>query len=141
RRTPRHPRKGCRTGHRARGDLRTRRCRYAHGDGHPQRAITPRVGARPVCRRAGTRGGESRPQRPIACCRPVLGSVTLTVAEGDSVVAAQPIATIEAMKMEAAITAPRAGTVTRLAVNTVQQVEGGDLLAVISVGDTTNVST
>jgi len=45
------------------------------------------------------------------------------------------------MKMEASITAPRTGTLTRLAINTVQQVEGGDLLAVISVGDTTNVST
>jgi pyruvate carboxylase len=45
------------------------------------------------------------------------------------------------MKMEAAITAPRAGTLTRLAINTVQQVESGDLLAIISVGDTTDVST
>ena len=45
------------------------------------------------------------------------------------------------MKMEASITSPRAGTLTRLAINTVQQVEGGDLLAVISVGHTTNVST
>ena len=43
--------------------------------------------------------------------------------------------------MEAAITAPRAGVVTRIAISPVQQVEGGDLLAVISVGDTTNVST
>ena len=78
---------------------------------------------------------------PSHVARPVLGSRHLTVAEGDSIVAAQPIATIEAMKMEASITPPRADTVTRLAINTVQQVEGGDLLAVISVGDTTNVST
>jgi len=78
---------------------------------------------------------------PSHVAAPFSGVVTLTVAEGDSIVAAQPIATIEAMKMEASITAPRAGTLTRLAINTVQQVEGGDLLAVISVGDTTNVST
>jgi pyruvate carboxylase len=77
---------------------------------------------------------------PSHVAAPFSGVVTLTVAEGDSIVAAQPIATIEAMKMEASITAPRAGTVTRLAINTVQQVEGGDLLAVISVGDTTNVN-
>ena len=78
---------------------------------------------------------------PSHVAAPFSGVVTLTVAEGDSIVAAQPIATIEAMKMEASITAPRTGTLTRLAINTVQQVEGGDLLAVISVGDTTNVST
>jgi pyruvate carboxylase len=30
--------------------------------------------------------------------------------------------------MEAAITAPEAGTVARLAINRIQQVEGGDLL-------------
>jgi pyruvate carboxylase len=32
------------------------------------------------------------------------------------------------MKMEAAITAPKAGSVRRLAIGRVQQVEGGDLL-------------
>jgi pyruvate carboxylase len=41
------------------------------------------------------------------------------------------VATIEAMKMEASITAPRAGTVTRTAIGPVQQVEGGDLLLVL----------
>jgi pyruvate carboxylase len=35
------------------------------------------------------------------------------------------------MKMEAAITAPRAGRVERLAIGTVQQVEGGDLVVVL----------
>ena len=44
---------------------------------------------------------------------------------------ATPVATIEAMKMEAAITAPVAGTVQRLAIGSQQQVEGGDLLLVI----------
>ena len=42
--------------------------------------------------------------------------------------AGQTIATIEAMKMEAAITAPKAGTVERVAVSPTAQVEGGDLL-------------
>jgi pyruvate carboxylase len=42
------------------------------------------------------------------------------------------VAPIEAMKMEAAITAPAAGTVSRVAISEVQQVEGGDLLIVLS---------
>ena len=40
----------------------------------------------------------------------------------------QPVATIEAIKMEAGIAAPRDGIVTRLAINAVQQVEAGDLI-------------
>ncbi|GAB3168913.1 pyruvate carboxylase [Streptomyces incanus] len=59
---------------------------------------------------------------------PFAGVVTLTVAEGDEVAAGATVATIEAMKMEAAITAPKSGTVSRLAINRIQQVEGGDLL-------------
>jgi pyruvate carboxylase len=59
---------------------------------------------------------------------PFGGVVTLQVGEGDSVSAGQTVATIEAMKMEASISAQRAGTVARLAIGEVQQVEGGDLL-------------
>ncbi|MGW5423481.1 pyruvate carboxylase [Streptomyces sp. NPDC003943] len=59
---------------------------------------------------------------------PFAGVVTLAVAEGDEVEAGATVATIEAMKMEASITAPRSGRVSRLAINRVQQVEGGDLL-------------
>ena len=62
---------------------------------------------------------------------PFSGVVTLSVAEGDSVEAGQTVATIEAMKMEASITAPRAGTVTRVAVPGTQAVEGGDLVLVL----------
>ena len=40
---------------------------------------------------------------------PYDGAVTVTVAEGDTVEAGQTVATIEAMKMEASITAPVAG--------------------------------
>jgi pyruvate carboxylase len=35
------------------------------------------------------------------------------------------------MKMEASITAPKAGSVRRVAISAVQQVEGGDLLVVL----------
>ncbi|MFP5072261.1 pyruvate carboxylase [Pseudonocardia nantongensis] len=59
---------------------------------------------------------------------PFAGVVTLQVGEGDTVDAGQTVATIEAMKMEASITTHRAGTVSRLAIGEVQQVEGGDLL-------------
>ena len=59
---------------------------------------------------------------------PFAGVVTLSVTEGDAVEAGQTIATIEAMKMEAAITAPQPGTVKRRAIGGVQQVEGGDLI-------------
>ncbi|SNS96778.1 pyruvate carboxylase [Geodermatophilus pulveris] len=68
-------------------------------------------------------------QRQVAA--PFAGVVSLQVGEGDSVTAGQAIATIEAMKMEASITAPVAGTVERLAIDSVQQVEGGDLLVVL----------
>jgi pyruvate carboxylase len=63
---------------------------------------------------------------------PFAGVVTLAVAEGDEVEAGATVATIEAMKMEAAITAPKGGKVQRLAIGSVQQVEGGDLLLVLS---------
>ena len=66
---------------------------------------------------------------------PFAGVVTLAVTEGQHIAAGDTIATIEAMKMEAAITAPRSGTVSRLAIGSVQQVEGGDLLAVVSTGE------
>ena len=62
---------------------------------------------------------------------PFDGVVTVGVAEGDQVEAGQTVATIEAMKMEASITAPRAGTVARIAVPGTQAVEGGDLVLVL----------
>ncbi|HWM01376.1 MAG TPA: pyruvate carboxylase, partial [Actinophytocola sp.] len=62
---------------------------------------------------------------------PFAGVVTLAVGEGDTVEAGETVATIEAMKMEASITAPKGGTVERLAISSVAQVEGGDLLVVL----------
>ncbi|WP_063055872.1 pyruvate carboxylase [Nocardia salmonicida] len=59
---------------------------------------------------------------------PFAGVVTLAVSEGDEIHAGDTVGTIEAMKMEAAITAPRGGVVGRIATAKVQQVEGGDLL-------------
>ncbi|AIY15902.2 Pyruvate carboxylase [Pimelobacter simplex] len=62
---------------------------------------------------------------------PFQGVVTITVAEGDQVTAGDTVATIEAMKMEAAITAPVDGTVQRIALAGPQAVEGGDLVVVV----------
>ncbi|HEX3289097.1 MAG TPA: pyruvate carboxylase [Mycobacterium sp.] len=69
---------------------------------------------------------------PDHVAAPFAGVVTVAVSTGDAVEAGQTIATIEAMKMEAAITAPKAGTVDRIAVSRTAQVEGGDLLVVVS---------
>ena len=62
---------------------------------------------------------------------PFSGVVTLKISEGVTVVAGQQVASIEAMKMEAAITTPVAGTVVRLAIPVTQQVDAGDLLVVV----------
>jgi pyruvate carboxylase len=69
---------------------------------------------------------------PDHVAAPFAGVVTVGVEPGQRVDAGQTIATIEAMKMEAAITAPKAGTVSRVAVSATAQVEGGDLLVVVS---------
>src|SRR5699024_1224057 len=71
------------------------------------------------------------PNDPNQVAAPFAGAVSLTVAEGDTVEAGQNIATIEAMKMEAGITTPVAGTVERTLLTDVTQVQGGDLLLVI----------
>ncbi|MGW5717024.1 pyruvate carboxylase [Amycolatopsis sp. NPDC003865] len=68
---------------------------------------------------------------PKQVAAPFAGVVTLQVAEGDTVEAGATVATIEAMKMEASITASAGGKVGRLAITNVQQVEGGDLLLVL----------
>ncbi|MGI9004168.1 MAG: pyruvate carboxylase [Pseudonocardia sp.] len=68
------------------------------------------------------------PTNPRHVAAPFAGVVTLSVTEGDVVGSGQTVATIEAMKMEASITAHQGGTVARLAIGDVGQVEGGDLL-------------
>ncbi|GAA3633376.1 pyruvate carboxylase [Kineosporia mesophila] len=68
------------------------------------------------------------PARPGQVAAPFQGVVTLVVAAGDKVAAGDTVATIEAMKMEASITAPVEGVVQRLAFSGVQSVDGGDLV-------------
>ena len=62
---------------------------------------------------------------------PFAGVVTLQTVEGARVEIGQPVATIEAMKMEASITASAAGVVRRLAIGRTQAVEAGDLIIVV----------
>jgi pyruvate carboxylase len=69
--------------------------------------------------------------RPGQVAAPFSGVVTLKCTVGDTVAAGQAVASIEAMKMEAGITAPVDGVVERLAIGGTQQVEAGDLLVVI----------
>jgi pyruvate carboxylase len=59
------------------------------------------------------------------------GMVTLAVKDGDNVEAGQQIGTIEAMKMESAISAPCAGVVEKI-VPSGTNVEPGDLLVAIT---------
>lgn len=65
---------------------------------------------------------------------PMTGVVTLAIEEGERISAGQQIGTIEAMKMESAISAPADGTVERLAVPSGTNVEPGDLLVVLGPG-------
>ncbi len=68
---------------------------------------------------------------PRHVAAPFAGVVQTSVTEGEVLEAGQVVATIEAMKMEASITTPRAGTVDRVVVSDAKQVEGGDLLVVL----------
>ena len=71
------------------------------------------------------------PAKPGHAAAPFTGVVTPRVAVGDQVEIGQPIASIEAMKMEATIAAPIGGKIVRLGIAGPTPVEGGDLIAVI----------
>jgi len=71
------------------------------------------------------------PRDPAHVAAPLTGVVTVRVAPGDVVEAGQPVALLEAMKMESTITAPRAGTVERLAADSGTRLEQGDLVLVL----------
>lgn len=62
---------------------------------------------------------------------PFGGVVTFRVTAGEQIQEGAVVATIEAMKLEAAITTPHGGRVARLAIPDQAQAEGGDLLLVV----------
>jgi pyruvate carboxylase len=66
---------------------------------------------------------------------PLTGVVTLRVQPGDEVEAGQPLAVLEAMKMESTVTAPIGGTVKRVPVPSGTRLEQGDLIAVVAEGE------
>ncbi|HSE56377.1 MAG TPA: pyruvate carboxylase, partial [Nocardioidaceae bacterium] len=74
------------------------------------------------------------PGKPGHVAAPFDGVVSIVVEQGAKVSAGDTVATIEAMKMEASITAPADGVVERLALDGTQQVEGGDLVLVLTTG-------
>jgi pyruvate carboxylase len=75
-----------------------------------------------------TRAEKADPHNPKHIAAPFSGVVTLSVEVGSDLKEGSVVATIEAMKMEAAISTPVAGVVGRLAIPKTQQVEAGDLL-------------
>ena len=79
--------------------------------------------------RSVERADSSKPGHVAA---PFSGVVTIKAAVGDEVRAGDAIASIEAMKMEAAIAATVAGVVERIAIPETSQVDAGDLLVVIT---------
>ncbi len=71
------------------------------------------------------------PHNPDHLAAPLTGLVTLRVEAGEEVEEGQPVALLEAMKMESTITAPRAGKVARVAVEDGMRLEQGDLILVL----------
>ncbi len=81
---------------------------------------------------AGEQIERADPTQPGQVPAPVTGIVTLLVEPGQAVAEGDPVATLEAMKMESTITAPLSGTVERLAATSGRRLEQGDLLLVLA---------
>ena len=64
-------------------------------------------------------------------CAPFAGIVHYHVAAGDTVATGDPVATVEAVKLEVPVPAPGPGTVTSLGYADFADVVGGDVLAVV----------
>ncbi len=82
--------------------------------------------------RASTRSGPVGYDGPIEVRAIIPGRVaTVAVNPGDAVTAGARLLSVEAMKMENVVPAPRDGTVERVAVGAGETVELGDLLVVL----------
>jgi biotin carboxyl carrier protein len=89
--------------------------------------------ARAGLRERATRGGTSSAATAALEVRAIIAGRVLStdVTAGDHVEAGQRVMTIEAMKMQNELRAPRDGTVSRVAVAPGETIEVGDLLLVI----------
>ncbi|MDR7329220.1 acetyl-CoA carboxylase biotin carboxyl carrier protein subunit [Corynebacterium guangdongense] len=65
-------------------------------------------------------------------CAPFAGIVHYHVAVGDTVATGEPVATVEAVKLEVPVPAPGPGVVTALGYEDFADVVGGDVLAVVA---------
>lgn len=74
---------------------------------------------------------KANPAIPEQIAAPFTGVVSVQVSPGDPVSLGQTVATIEAMKMEAAITSPAEGVIGRVAMPKVAKAEAGDLIVVV----------
>ena len=72
------------------------------------------------------------PSNPDHVAAPLTGVVTVQVQQGAEVQEGQALAVLEAMKMESTITAPKAGTVERVAAKSGTRLDQGDLVLVLS---------
>jgi pyruvate carboxylase len=81
------------------------------------------------------RAERADPRDPEHVAAPLAGVVTMRVSAGETIAESQPLAVLEAMKMESTITAPRAGRVVRIAAETGRRLEQGDLILVLASGD------
>jgi len=97
------------------------------------RSIAFRLASAPdVDRAARAAAGARHGGGPADVSAPMPGSiVAIHVTPGQPVAAGDPIATLEAMKMEHAVVAPIAGTVADIAAHAGDQVARGDVLAVV----------
>jgi pyruvate carboxylase len=71
------------------------------------------------------------PADPGHVAAPLTGVVTVLVEAGVAVEEGQPVAVLEAMKMESTITAPAAGKVDRVAAASGKRLDQGDLILVL----------
>ena len=98
--------------------------------------MTPPMGVpSPSPRRRLLGAGFAEPDRALRALEDRALADLLTRASGGAAEAGDRLITIEAMKMEAAITANVTGTVTRLAFEGARPVEAGDLVLVVEVDE------
>ena len=85
-------------------------------------------------RARASREGDRRAQHGPTVVRAIIPGrvVSVAVASGDIVEAGQQLLTVEAMKMQNELRAPRAGTVERVAVGQGATVDRGDVLLVLA---------